>query len=384
MFFAIFNTRTLSLKLALSLAFIAGASCQSASAEQINSDFVPPEITLPMQNNYAAQAAAAQAAAAAAQAASGGNNGGASAAALGNTPAPGLIGANGSSATSNQSFMNNGANSVPGLSSTPGQPNPFMMKATDRMRLPPGTSIPSRGSSAPVAGQPMIPGYPNAGSGSQLGGPPQGSSAFMQPGQMPPGAGTPLQRQLNAQGQMMGQGQGQPGQQVGQPQAQPQGQQAGGQNGKGDPVVTVQTNKGNIVMRLFPQHAPITCKAFIQMVKSGFYNGLTFHRVEPGFVIQGGCPNGNGTGNYIAPGQSKPRFLPLETSPYARHNAAGVVAMARQSHDQNSASCQFYITLGPKAQLDNKYTVFGGVIQGMDVVQRIAIGDRILSVSASE
>lgn len=376
------ETKAFTAKLALALTLAGMAFCPQSLAEQINSDFVPPEITLPMQN-YARQQAAAQAAAqaasgqmgqAAGNAGNSGNGGNAgSAAALANTPAPGLIGANGSAATSNQSFMNNGANSVPGLSSTPGQPNPFMMKATDRMRLPPGTSIPSRGSSAPVAGQPMIPGYPNAGSGSQLGGPPQGSSAFMQPGQMPPGAGTPLQRQLNAQGQVMGQP-GQQTQQGGQP----------GQNGPADPVVTVQTSKGNIVVRLFPQHAPITCKAFVAMVKSGFYNGLNFHRVEPGFVIQGGCPNGNGTGNYIPPGQSKPRFLPLETSPYARHNAAGVVAMARQSHDQNSASCQFYITLGPKAQLDNKYTVFGGVIQGMDVVQRIAIGDRIISVTVNE
>jgi peptidyl-prolyl cis-trans isomerase B (cyclophilin B) len=149
-------------------------------------------------------------------------------------------------------------------------------------------------------------------------------------------------------------------------------------------VVTLQTNKGTIVMRLFRQHAPITVQAFLQMVKSGFYNGLTFHRVEPGFVVQGGCPNGNGTGDYIPSGQTVPRYLPLETSPYARHNAAGVVAMARKPNNRDSSSCQFYITLGPKQQLDNQYTVFGGVIQGIDVVQRIAIGDRILAMTASE
>jgi cyclophilin family peptidyl-prolyl cis-trans isomerase len=151
-----------------------------------------------------------------------------------------------------------------------------------------------------------------------------------------------------------------------------------------DPTAVIQTSKGTITIRLFKQFAPKTVSAFEEMARSGFYDGLTFHRVEPGFVIQGGCPAGNGTGNYVPPGSQTPRFLPLEVSPYVRHNAPGVVAMARQPQNKDSASCQFYITLAAKPQLDMQYTVFGGVISGMDVVNRIAIGDRIVSIRASE
>ena len=134
-------------------------------------------------------------------------------------------------------------------------------------------------------------------------------------------------------------------------------------------------------MRLFSQYAPNTVQAFVQMVNSGFYNGLSFHRVVPGFCVQGGCPNGNGTGNYNSPGTNQPRFLKLEISPYLRHNAAGVLAMARTDLGTDTASCQFYITLGPQPSLDQKYTVFGGVLQGMDVVRSIAIGDKINSIT---
>lgn len=328
--------------LSLALVSLACSTVNSALADQTNPDFVPPEITLPMPARY--NPAQIPAAAAAIN--------------QGNTPAPGMANMGSAAAGFAQ-----GSGAIPGMNN-PNQPNPFLMKAADRLRMPPGTSIPGRGSTPP--GGASNPGYPQAGSGQQgygqqgygqqMGGPPQGSSAFLQPGQQPPAPATPLQKQLAAQGQ----------------------------TGQNDPVVTIQTNKGTIVMRLFRQHAPITVQAFLQMVKSGFYNGLTFHRVEPGFVVQGGCPNGNGTGDYIPPGQTVPRYLPLETSPYARHNAAGVVAMARKPNNRDSSSCQFYITLGPKQQLDNQYTVFGGVIQGLDVVQRIAIGDRILAMTASE
>ncbi len=309
----------------------------AACAGETNPDFVPPEITLPA---YRPAAAAAPVFNNATQQV---NPGGF---------VPGQV----SQGNAAAGF----APGAPGMNN-PNQPSPYM-KNVDRMRLPPGTSIPGRGSGAP-GGAGSIPGYPQAGAGQQAGGPPAGSSAFLQPGQAPPPPGTPLQRQLQAQGQVQNQGQGQP---------------------NNDPVVTVQTSKGNITIRLFRQVAPITCKAFLEMVRSGFYNGLTFHRVEPGFVVQGGCPNGNGTGNYIPRGQTAPRFLPLETSPMASHNAPGVVAMARQPNNRDSASCQFYITLGPKRQLDSQYTVFGGVVQGMEVVQRIAIGDRIVAITASE
>jgi len=318
----------------LALILLLSGTVNGALADQTDPDFVPPEITLPMPARYNPPVTPT-----------------ASSPNLGNTPAPGMT----------NMGANMGAGAIPGMNN-PNQPNPFMMKAADRLRLPPGTSVPGRGSGPPGAAgaNPGYPGYP----GQQMAAPPQGSSAFLQPGQQPPGAATPLQKQLAAQGQNQG--------------------NQNNQGGQTDPVVTLQTNKGTIVMRLFRQHAPITVKAFLQMVKSGFYNGLTFHRVEPGFVVQGGCPNGNGTGDYIPPGQTQPRYLPLEVSPFARHNAAGVVAMARKPNNRDSSSCQFYITLGPKQQLDNQYTVFGGVIQGLDVVQRIAIGDRILAMTASE
>jgi cyclophilin family peptidyl-prolyl cis-trans isomerase len=151
-----------------------------------------------------------------------------------------------------------------------------------------------------------------------------------------------------------------------------------------DPIAVIQTNRGTITIRLFKQFAPKTVEAFTEMVNSGFYNGLLWHRVEPGFVIQGGCPNGNGSGLYIDPKTNQPRMLMLESSPLVKHNAAGVVAMARFPKNPNSASCQFYITLGPQPSLDFKYTVFGGVISGLDVVQRIQKMDKIESITMQQ
>ena len=148
-------------------------------------------------------------------------------------------------------------------------------------------------------------------------------------------------------------------------------------------VATIETNRGTIRIGLYGDKAPKTVANFEKLAAKGFYNGLTFHRVEPGFVIQGGCPNGDGTGNYIDPATNQPRFIQLEISPYLRHNAPGVVAMAR-TDSPNSASCQFYITLAKTPHLDGKYAVFGGVIRGMDVVQSIAKGDRIVSATIQE
>lgn len=147
-----------------------------------------------------------------------------------------------------------------------------------------------------------------------------------------------------------------------------------------DPIAIVETNKGVITIRLFKQYAPKTVEAFVDMSNSGFYNGLIWHRVEPGFVIQGGCPNGNGSGLYIDPKTNQPRMLMLETSPHVKHNMAGVVAMARFPKNPDSASCQFYITLKAQPNLDFKYTIIGGVINGMDVVEHIQKGDKIVSV----
>lgn len=151
-----------------------------------------------------------------------------------------------------------------------------------------------------------------------------------------------------------------------------------------DPLCVIETNKGVIMIRLFRKQAPRTVAHFMELVQTGFYNGLTFHRVEPGFVIQGGCPNGDGSGLYTDAKTGKPKMVALETSGQLSHNAAGVVALARFPKNPNSASCQFYITLQPQARLDHQYSIFGGVLNGMDVVQRIQKGDKMVSLSLRE
>jgi len=224
-----------------------------------------------------------------------------------------------------------------GQNFTPGQPNPFAMKPVDRMRLQPGASVPGRGST------------------------PEQLQQFQQANPYAGAAGQQTNQQPNQQ------------------QLAPTQQATGN-----DPVMTIQTNKGTIVVRLFKQYAPITVKALTEMVNEGFYNGLTWHRVEPGFVIQGGCPRGDGTGDYIPKGSNQPRYLPLEVSSMVGHNAPGVVAMARKPNDRNSSSCQFYITLSAKKQLDGQYTVVGGVIQGMDTVYCIQRGDKIVAITMQQ
>lgn len=135
--------------------------------------------------------------------------------------------------------------------------------------------------------------------------------------------------------------------------------------------VTMVTDKGTIKLRLFPDVAPQHVNSFVFLIGEGFYNGLTFHRYEPGFVIQGGDPVGNGTGG---PGYN----VRAEFS--ERPHKTGTLAMARSSNP-NSAGSQFYITLAPANFLDRQYTVFGEVTDGMDVVQKIRKGDRINSVT---
>lgn len=175
------------------------------------------------------------------------------------------------------------------------------------------------------------------------------------------------------------------------PQAQAMQQALPGQTQQGpgrapgatqqDPIAVIQTTKGPITIRLFKQYAPTTVANFVDLVHRNFYNGIRWHRVVPGFVIQAGCPKGDGTGGFVDPQTGKPRNIPLELHQRLRHNAPGVVAMARFGNDPNSASSQFYITLAPKQQLDNKYSVFGGVLSGMETVQNITANDRILSIT---
>jgi len=143
-------------------------------------------------------------------------------------------------------------------------------------------------------------------------------------------------------------------------------------------VATIETDKGDIVMELYPQDAPQTVNNFVFLAREGFYDGLTFHRVEPGFVIQGGDPLGDGTGG---PGYT----LPAEIK---RPHTEGAVAMARRGDEVNpereSSGSQFYITLAPQPGLDGQYTVFGQVIEGMDVVNSIAKGDVMRRVTIEE
>jgi peptidyl-prolyl cis-trans isomerase B (cyclophilin B) len=141
-------------------------------------------------------------------------------------------------------------------------------------------------------------------------------------------------------------------------------------------TATFETTKGTIVARLDEDDAPITTANFIELAQKGFYDGLTFHRYAPGFVIQGGDPNGTGTG-----GSGK--HIKLEVAPHLKHDEAGVLAMAR-SQDPNSASSQFYFTLAAAPHLDMGYAVFGRTISGIDVVKALRVGDRMTKVTINE
>ncbi len=142
----------------------------------------------------------------------------------------------------------------------------------------------------------------------------------------------------------------------------------------------IETNKGNIKVSLDAKKAPWSVNNFVYLAKSGFYNGLTFHRVEPGFVIQGGDPAGNGTGG---PGYT----IVSEATNGLKHDK-GALAWARLGDNVNpqrrSSGSQFYITLAPTPFLDNAYTVFGHTIGGTDVAEKIAVGDTIQKITITE
>lgn len=135
--------------------------------------------------------------------------------------------------------------------------------------------------------------------------------------------------------------------------------------------IRISTDKGDILFEFFPDVAPLHTAAFMKLAKAGFYDGLKFHRVEPGFVIQGGDPDGDGTGG---PGyRLKAEF---NDKPHLR----GTVAMARSSNP-DSAGSQFYICLADARFLDNNYTVFGQMIDGFDTLDAIRRGDVMNSVT---
>ena len=133
----------------------------------------------------------------------------------------------------------------------------------------------------------------------------------------------------------------------------------------------ITTKKGDIVFTFYPHDAKQHSAAFIKLARAGFYDGLTFHRVEPKFVVQGGCPQGTGTGG---PGYQ------LDAEFNDRPHVKGTVAMAR-SANPNSGGSQFYICLDDARFLDKQYTVFGQTVEGQDVVDQIRVGDVMEKVS---
>ncbi len=142
-------------------------------------------------------------------------------------------------------------------------------------------------------------------------------------------------------------------------------------------IAVIQTRHGEISIRLLSEEAPKTVENFRQLAAKGFYDGLSFHRVVPGFVVQGGDPEGTGRGG---PGYT----LEAEIRPALRH-LTGTVAMARQGDAVNpqrrSSGSQFYICLAPAPHLDGAYTIFGQVVSGMEAVQKIRPGDRMEKVT---
>lgn len=141
-------------------------------------------------------------------------------------------------------------------------------------------------------------------------------------------------------------------------------------NGLSKSTVVVQTNRGIIKFKFYSKDAPLTSARIVALVTKGFYNSLTFHRVVPNFVVQGGDPTGTGTGG------SGER---LKAEFNSRRHLDGSVGMARSS-DPDSADSQFYFTMGPQPHLDHNYTVFGQVTEGMDVVRQLQVGDKMVSV----
>ena len=141
-----------------------------------------------------------------------------------------------------------------------------------------------------------------------------------------------------------------------------------------NPIVTIEMeNGGKMVAELYPDVAPNTVRNFISLVQSGFYNGLIFHRVIPGFMIQGGCPQGTGMGG---PGYSiKGEFARNGFRQNTLRHDRGVLSMARAMHP-NSAGSQFFIMVEKAPHLDGDYAAFGKVIEGMDVADAIVNADR--------
>lgn len=136
-----------------------------------------------------------------------------------------------------------------------------------------------------------------------------------------------------------------------------------------NPIVTITMENGDMIKaELYPDIAPITVENFVKLVKEGFYDGLTFHRIISGFMIHGGCPNGNGTGG---PGHTIKGEFSMNGVKNDLKHTPGVLSMAR-SMAPDSAGSQFFIMHKTSPHLDGQYAAFGQVIEGMDVVNKLA------------
>lgn len=140
---------------------------------------------------------------------------------------------------------------------------------------------------------------------------------------------------------------------------------------------TIRTEKGDMKVELYAEETPITVQNFVKLANDGFYNGLTFHRVIPNFVIQGGCPDGTGAGG---PGYT----IPCEVTAPRQHHDRGVLSMAHAGRDTGGS--QFFIchSRAQTAHLDGNHTCFGQVIEGVDVVDDIRAGDKIIAIEIAE
>jgi len=142
-----------------------------------------------------------------------------------------------------------------------------------------------------------------------------------------------------------------------------------------NPIVTMVMEAGcTIKIELYPDKAPNTVANFVNLVQQGYYDGLNFHRISPDFMIQGGCPQGTGSGNpgHAIVGEFSENGFPQNDLSHTR----GVISMARGGHSMDSAGSQFFICDGNPTFLDGKYAAFGKVLEGMEVVDGIVNGPR--------
>ena len=161
---------------------------------------------------------------------------------------------------------------------------------------------------------------------------------------------------------------------------------AGQKSAGAGPIVVLETAKGVIEFETYPEEAPKTVARVVELARKGFYNGHRFHRAEPNFLIQVGDPQSRNVTMQEWWGRGAGTGKPIGVAEITkkRRHVRGAVAMAYPGSDPRAADCQFYIVLQPKPELDGKYTVFGKVITGLDVVDRIRRSDLLKKASVRE